>query len=102
MQISKREFLKRLGFGADGSRHPATPVSYRSLVPKKGENVLVAGRCLGAPDSIDTFRLICPCFVTGEAAGTAAALCAKKGLAPRALDMASLSKALKSKGVFLG
>ena len=89
-------------FGADGSRHPATPVSYRSLVPKKGENVLVAGRCLGAPDSIDTFRLICPCFVTGEAAGTAAALCAKKGLAPRALDMASLSKALKSKGVFLG
>ena len=67
-------------FGADGPKHKAMPVSYRSLVPKKGENVLAAGRCLGAPDSVDTFRLICPCFVTGEAAGTAAALCAKKGL----------------------
>ena len=89
-------------FGADGPKHPAMPVSYRSLVPKKGENVLAAGRCLGAPDSVDTFRLICPCFVTGEAAGTAAALCAKKGLSPRALDYPSLAKALKSQGTFLG
>jgi hypothetical protein len=89
-------------FGADGPRYPAMPVSYRSLVPKKGENVLAAGRCLGAPDSVDTFRLICPCFVTGEAAGTAAALCAKKGVSPRALDYPSLAKALKSQGAFLG
>ena len=89
-------------FGADGPKHKAMPVSYRSLVPKKGDNVLAAGRCLGAPDSVDTFRLICPCFVTGEAAGTAAALCAKKGLSPRALDYSSLAKMLKAQGVFLG
>lgn len=89
-------------FGADGSKHPAVPVSYRSLVPKKGDNVLAAGRCLGAPDSVDTFRLICPCFVTGEAAGTAAALCVKKGVTPRALDYQSLANALKAQGVFLG
>jgi hypothetical protein len=87
--------------GADGV-HKATPISYRSLVPKKGDNVLAAGRCLGAPDTIDTFRLICPCFVTGEAAGTAAALCAKTGLSPRALDYPSLAKALKAQGAFLG
>ena len=92
----------RFSVGADGPKHPAMPVSYRSLVPKKGENVLAAGRCLGAPDSVDTFRLICPCFVTGEAAGTAAALCAKNGLSPRALDYPSLAKALRSQGVFLG
>ena len=101
MQISKREFLKRLGFGADGSRHPATPVSYRSLVPKKGDNILVAGRCLGAPDSVDTFRLICPCFVTGEAAGTAAALCANMGVTPRNLSYSVLAKALKARNVYL-
>ena len=89
-------------FGADGPRHAAMPVSYRSLVPKKGENLLAAGRCLGAPDSVDTFRLICPCFVTGEAAGTAAALCAKKGVSPRNLRYGELRSALEKGNVFLG
>ena len=89
-------------FGADGPRHAAMPVSYRSLVPKKGDNVLAAGRCLGAPDSVDTFRLICPCFVTGQAAGVAAALCAKKGVAPRSLPYAELRDALERSDVFLG
>ena len=89
-------------FGADGPRHAAMAVSYRSLVPKKGDNVLAAGRCLGAPDSVDTFRLRCPCFVTGEAAGTAAALCAKKGLSPRRLPYSDLRSALEKGKVFLG
>ena len=88
-------------FGVDGP-HAAMPVSYRSLVPKKGENVLAAGRCVGASDSIDTFRLICPCFVTGEAAGTAAALCAKKGVSPRALPYAELRRELIRRNVYLG
>ena len=89
-------------FGADGPKHPAMPVSYRSLVPKKGENILAAGRCLGAPDSVDTFRLICPCFVTGQAAGTAAALCAKGNVSPRSLPYSELRSALGNAKVFLG
>ena len=88
-------------FGADGPRHKAMPISYRSLVPKKGDNILVAGRCLGAPDSVDTVRLICPCFVTGEAAGTAAALCANMGVTPRNLSYSVLAKALKARNVYL-
>ncbi len=88
-------------FGADGPKHPAMQVSYRSLVPKKGDNILAAGRCIGAPDSVDTFRLICPCFVTGEAAGTAAALCAKKGISPRNLPYGEIRKALESAKVFI-
>lgn len=88
-------------FGADGPKHPAMQVSYRSLVPKKGDNILAAGRCLGAPDSVDTFRLICPCFVTGEAAGTAAALCAKKGISPRNLPYGELRNALERAKVFI-
>ena len=78
------------------------PVSYRSLVPKTGENILAAGRCLGAPDSVDTFRLICPCFVTGQAAGTAAALAAKTGISPRHLDVKRLQSVLRSAGVYVG
>lgn len=89
-------------FGADGPKHSAMPVSYRSLVPKKGENILVAGRCLGAPDSVDTFRLICPCFVTGQAAGTAAALAARSDVSPRSIDVERLQSALRSAGVYVG
>ena len=88
-------------FGDDGV-HRAFPVPYRALVPEGVENLLAAGRCLGAPDTCDTFRLICPCFVTGEAAGTAAALCALNGTTPRNLDTTLLRKTLSANGVWLG
>ena len=88
-------------FGADGP-HQAFPVPYRQIVPKKIDNVLCAGRCLGTGDTIDIFRLICPCFVTGQAAGVAAALAAKKGIAPRALPVAELQAALRAQNVYLG
>ncbi len=87
-------------FGQDGV-HTAFKVPYRALLPTKGENILAAGRCLGAPDTIDTFRLICPCFVTGEAAGTAAALCVQKGCSPRNLDVGLLQKTLLKHNVCL-
>ena len=87
--------------GADG-RHAAFPVPYRQLVPKKVDNLLCAGRCLGTGDTIDTFRLICPCFVTGQAAGTAAALAAQAGVTPRALPYSTLRNALEKGGVYLG
>lgn len=88
-------------FGNCGA-HNGMALSFRSLVPKTGENVLAAGRCLGAPDTVDTFRLIAPCFVSGQAAGVAAALAAQKGLAPRALAYADLRRALEGQGVYLG
>ena len=88
-------------FGVDGVRE-AFPVAYRQLLPAGCENVLCAGRMLGAPDTIDTFRLICPCFITGQAAGTAAALSAQKGVPPRKLDVERLQSRLRAANVFLG
>ena len=88
-------------FGHDGM-HVAMPVSYRSLVPTKAENILAAGRCLGAPDTVDTFRLICPCFVTGQAAGVAAALSAKRGISPRELAYAELRRELENQKAYIG
>ena len=89
-------------FGADGRHGAPLYVPYRQLLPKGVENILCAGRMLGAPDTCDTFRLICPCFVTGEAAGVAAALCAKKGVSPRNLQYAELRLALERAQVVLG
>lgn len=95
------DFTDTVGwFGHDGP-HAAFPVCYRQLLPKKVDNLLCAGRCLGTGDTIDTFRLICPCFVTGEAAGTAAALAAKAGIRPRDIDVTALQKALRAHNVFI-
>ena len=95
------DFTDTVGwFGHDGP-HAAFPVCYRQLLPKKVDNLLCAGRCLGTGDTIDTFRLICPCFVTGEAAGTAAALAAKAGIRPRDIAITALQTALRAHNVFI-
>ncbi len=85
--------------GQDGPHAPFR-VSYRQILPKKVDNLLCAGRCLGRGDTIDTFRLIAPCFMTGQAAGVAAALAARKGVTPRELDYDSLSSALSRQNVY--
>ena len=77
-------------------------VPYRCLVPRKVENLLVAGRCLSADSAAaGAVRVMPPAMAMGEAAGTAAALCAARGVAPRALDAATLVEALKAHGAFL-
>jgi len=86
--------------GQDGP-HAAFAVPYRQLVPRRVENLLCAGRCLGAGDTIDTFRLIAPCFVTGHAAGVAAALAAKAGVVPRALSVTDLRRELQNQKAFV-
>ena len=88
--------------GSDGPHSKGVPVAYRSLVPNGVENLLAAGRCIGAPDSCDIYRLICPCFVTGEAAGVAAAMAAKGGVSPRDLSVKELQKRLLAANVWLG
>lgn len=87
-------------FGVDGL-HQAFKLPYRALVPVGVENLLSAGRCIGAPDTCDTFRLIAPCFVMGEAAGTAAAIAAKSGISPREVNIAELQKTLVKNGVYI-
>ncbi len=86
--------------GHDGA-HTAFPFVYRQLLPKKIDNLLCAGRCLGKGDTIDTFRLICPCFATGHAAGVAAGLAALKGVTPRTLAYSDLKSELLKQNVFI-
>ena len=78
-------------------------VPYRCLVPLKVENLLVAGRCLSADaEAAGAVRVMPPAMAMGQAAGTAAALCVKTGVTPRALNAAQLVDLLKKQGVFLG
>ena len=78
---------------ADGESYS---IPYRCLVPKSLSNVLVAGRALGADRAMQaSIRVIPACYITGQAAGAAAALCADKGCATNELDVSALQNALK-------
>ncbi len=76
---------------------------YRMLLPKQVDNLLVAGRC-GSMTHMgqSAARVSGGCFVMGQAAGTAAALAAKAGIRPRALNAADLQQRLESEGAWLG
>ena len=95
------DFKDVVGWCGHDHSHAAFPVCYRQILPKKVDNLLCAGRCLGRGDTIDTFRLICPCFVTGHAAGVAAALSAKNGVVPRSLSYKTLQDELLRQKVYL-
>jgi len=83
--------------------HREMRVPYRSLVPQKVENLVVAGRCISAKqDAMVQLRLIPACFVTGQAAGTAAALALREGVTPRQLDVSLLQQTVSSQGMDLG
>ena len=77
-------------------------IPYRSLLPKGVGNMLVAGRCASAERPVmAAIRVMPPCFAMGQAAGTAAAMSVKAGVAPKDLDVVALVAALKSDGVYL-
>jgi hypothetical protein len=77
-------------------------VSYRCLVAKGVENLLLAGRCLsGEPAAAGAVRVMPPCMAMGQAAGTAAALALKSGTTPRALDTKKLIARLRQQKAFL-
>jgi hypothetical protein len=53
------------------------------------------------PQSHTFLREIPQCWVTGQAAGVAAALAAGRGITPRALDVGELQRELLKQGAYL-
>jgi len=77
-------------------------VPYRILVPRKIDNLLVAGRCTSMDHpALGALRKVPLCIAMGEAAGAAAALSIKAGVSPRKLDVPSLQRQLLAQGVLL-
>jgi len=76
---------------------------YRMIVPLGLDNLFVAGRCASMThEGQSSARVTGPCFVMGQAAGTAADLALKSGLAPRKLDVQALQRRLEQDGAYLG
>lgn len=83
-------------------KFPNISVPYGCLVPESLEGLLACGRHISCdPNSHGFMREIPQCWLTGQAAGAAAAIAADRGLEPRAIDVAELQAALVHQGAFL-
>jgi hypothetical protein len=77
-------------------------VPFSSLQPKNVKNLLVAGRCLSAShEALASVRVMATCMAMGQAAGTAAAICLKRGVAQYSIDVKELQTVLKEQGALL-
>ena len=77
-------------------------IPYRTLLPQKMTNLLVAGRCFSAThDAHASVRSMAQCMAMGQAAGTAAAIAHARGTSPKEIPVSELRDRLRKSGVLL-
>ncbi len=80
----------------------AYDIPYRCLLPKQVGNLLTGGRCISTShEALATTRLTPSCMATGQAAGSAAGIAVKRGVAPADIDVAELQQVLKAAGALI-
>ena len=83
-------------------KFPSVSVPYGALLPRGVEGALGAGRHIACDATSHSFlREIPQCWMSGQAAGVAAALAAEAGVSPRALSPIPVRRALRRQGVWL-
>lgn len=79
-------------------KHTRIEIPYGALLPQGVDNLITAGRCLGAEREVmGACRVMGPCSGMGQAAGYAAALAMESGVFDQA-DTDELRKKLKENG----
>ncbi len=77
-------------------------IPYRSLLPRKTDNLIVAGRCLSAThEGQASARNSAQCMAMGEAAGVAAAIALARGIPLKQIDRHELRNRLQEQGVMV-
>ena len=80
----------------------AYDIPLRCLLPRKAEGLLVAGRCIsGTHEAHSSYRVMPIVMATGHAAGVCAAIAAKEGAQPRAVDPRRVQRELVRQGASL-
>ena len=91
---------RKSGFHLPKGRYYSIP--YRTLVPEKMDDLLVAGRCHSAThEAAGSTRWMTQCMIMGQAAGVAASLSIEQNVAPRNVDVKTLQKRLLKDGAIL-
>lgn len=77
-------------------------VPYGSIVPREIDGLLAPGRHLSCDATSHSFmREIPQCWLTGHAAGVAAAIAADRGVTPAQVPIAELQAGLTAQGAYL-
>jgi hypothetical protein len=85
-----------------GSGKAVYEIPYRSLIPAKLNNLLVAGRCLSANYiAAGSARVMATCMAMGQGAGVAAAMAAASDGLTRNVDVKELRSNLIKQGQYL-
>jgi 2-polyprenyl-6-methoxyphenol hydroxylase-like FAD-dependent oxidoreductase len=83
-------------------KFPNVSIPYGALVPENLDGLLACGRHVSCDRNSHGFmREIPQCWITGQAAGAAAAVAVQQGVEPRAVDIARLQQVLLAQGVYL-
>jgi hypothetical protein len=93
--LGASEITKDPSYGRPGFAFQAP---YRMMLPKKTENLLVAGKCASGSPYV---RAIPSIWAMGQAAGTAAALASRKGVTPRQIGISELQETLREQGAII-
>ncbi|MBA4136661.1 MAG: FAD-dependent oxidoreductase [Opitutus sp.] len=77
-------------------------IPFRSLLPQKVKNLIVAGRCISTThEAMGAIRVMATCMAMGEAAGRAAKQAIRRGVAPTEVDVPALQGELRARGAYL-
>ncbi len=77
-------------------------IPYRCLVPRRVDGLLIAGRAVSCDHAaLGSVRNQSTVGAIGHAAGTAAAMAAREGVAPRQLDVEVLRQTLRAQGAYV-
>jgi hypothetical protein len=93
-------FIDNPKFNIEQARAYAIP--YRALLPHDVSNLVIAGRMMTVDNVAhnSTRNTVC-CLICGQAAGTAAAIASRRGLAPAAIDVSELQDSLSKAGALI-
>lgn len=97
--------LKGPGLDENGVQHKFQSkgfytIPYRSCVPVKLDNLLLAGRSIsGTHKAHSNYRVMPICLNMGQGIGTAAAIAAREGILPRDVNVKQVQEILKRQGI---
>lgn len=98
-----KKFNDSIGCAGDWrKRGPIYEIPYRSLIVEDSDNLLTAGRSIAATgDALEVTRVIPVAALTGQAAGTAAAIAVSKNCSVQDVPVPLLQEKLKKTGILL-
>ena len=97
--VTKDDVVNRRHFSDSVCRGRDYYTPYRALLPKKVDQLIVAGRHYSAePDAQKRSREIPPCMAQGEAAGIAASLALQEDILIRDVDATRIQKQMRAQG----